>query len=746
MPGDFSDVLKRLSAACASQPECQTAFPDVEPTFWRTVNALRREPLTRQVTRSDGITRTATITAPRFAGAIHAALERLQTAVPMLVHAVHARDERVLNEVTRALTRTAEGRSGASPGMAHTVTCFEEAPLATSELRQRARNRYSPVLTDEGVFAGPDGCDALHPYRAAPEQLAAVKSDIPTLIFTGEFDLQTHRSNGPLVAASLKNSQLVEIPAVAHVQSFRHECTRALMRDFHDAPGQKVDTRCLKSIPPLRFVTDVKQLAPPQSPQARSFENAPCPFTADAKVMAQVRCGYVTVPENRAAPQGRQLELAVAVMKSLSPSPRPDPVVVVGGGPGDRMVDRVPGYVTNRTMDAVRAERDVIVYDQRGAGYSEPKFCPEASAEMAARRGGVARGYRDVQRQQLARCGEYMRSAGYDLSQYNSIASAHDLTDLRRALGYEQWNLRAASYGTRLALVAMRVAPQGIRSAVFDGPVPPNRAGWFNKPADFADVLERLSAACAAQPACNAAFPDVERTFWRAVEEHERAPRTRTIPFPNGSRTTVTVDGAAIAASAVDLIERGMHQALPIAIHAAASGNEAVLTTMTQMLARGPGVGLAGSRMGLGLHYAVNCFEEAPLNTVELQQHIRKAHSPVLTDRGVFPDPTLCEGLHAFRAVPADLESVESTIPTLIFTGEFDLQTHRSNGEVVARSLKSHQLAEIPGAGHVQSWRHECTRTMMRDFYNAPGQKVDASCLKSIPPLRFLTDMMGIAK
>jgi pimeloyl-ACP methyl ester carboxylesterase len=267
MPGDFSDVLKRLSAACASQPECKAAFPDVEPTFWRTVEALQREPLTRQVTRPNATTRTATITAPRFAGAMHAALERLQTAVPMLVHAVHARDERVLNEVARALVRTAEGRSGGSPGMAQTVNCFEEAPLATAELRQRMRNTYSPVLTDEGVFAGPDGCDALHPYRAAPEQLVAVKSTISTLIFTGEFDLQTHRSNGPLVAASLKNSQLVEIPNVAHVQSFRHDCTRAIMRDFHNAPGRKVDVSCLKSIPPLRFVTDVKQLATTPPPR-----------------------------------------------------------------------------------------------------------------------------------------------------------------------------------------------------------------------------------------------------------------------------------------------------------------------------------------------------------------------------------------------------------------------------------------------------------------------------------------------
>jgi hypothetical protein len=64
----------------------------------------------------------------------------------------------------------------------------------------------------------------------------------------------------------------------------------------------------------------------------------------------------------------------------------------------------------------------------------------------------------------------------------------------------------------------------------------------------------------------------------------------------------------------------------------------------------------------------------------------------------------------------------------------------------VTGALKNSQLVEIPGAAHVQSFRHESTRTMMRDFYNTPGQKADVSCLKSIPPLRFVTDVKAISR
>ena len=105
-----------------------------------------------------------------------------------------------------------------------------------------------------------------------------------------------------------------------------------------------------------------------------------------------------------------------------------------------------------------------------------------------------------------------------------------------------------------------------------------------------------------------------------------------------------------------------------------------------------------------------------------------------------------CEGLHPFRATQQDLALVRSAIPVLILTGEFDVQTHRSNGAIVKRALKHSQLVDIPGAMHHKGLNYECTRVMMRNFYNAPMQKVDESCLESIPRLRFVTDIAELKK
>ena len=236
----------------------------------------------------------------------------------------------------------------------------------------------------------------------------------------------------------------------------------------------------------------------PRSATSPHFEESPCPFKADDKILPQLRCGYVTVPENRAAPNGRQLRLAVAIVKSTSAAPRPDPVVFIQGGPGQQLLAYAPLVVSGGSFDFLRADRELILFDQRGTGYSEPAFCPQLSVEWGQiRRLGLPRPTRYLrQRDAFARCREVMRAAGVDLSQYQSRAIALDLEDVRLALGYEQWNLLGVSYGTRVGLEAMRSAPRGIRSAILDGPAPPHRPVRVNRSADFADVVRRLAAAC----------------------------------------------------------------------------------------------------------------------------------------------------------------------------------------------------------------------------------------------------------
>src|SRR5579875_1167046 len=216
--------------------------------------------------------------------------------------------------------------------------------------------------------------------------------------------------------------------------------------------------------------------APPTTPR---FEPTVCHFKLGAGIVAgrDVRCGFVVVPENRAAPNSPTIRLAVAIFKSPRPHPKPDPFVFLQGGPGGSIVSDLGSTVTkkNRVTD-YPADRDLVLLDQRGTGLSQPSLaCKETTALDYRTLDQNLSLQRQVtlEVQATQQCRNRLAAAGIDLNAYTTVADAADVADLRVALGYPSLNLYAVSYGTRLALTVMRTHPQGIRSVVLDSVEPP---------------------------------------------------------------------------------------------------------------------------------------------------------------------------------------------------------------------------------------------------------------------------------
>ena len=113
-----------------------------------------------------------------------------------------------------------------------------------------------------------------------------------------------------------------------------------------------------------------------------AFQAAPCPFQLGAGIVdgQQVNCGYVSVPENRNVNDGRKVKLALAIFKAPQSrnTPDPDPVLRLDGGPGGPSLDNWASSVTAANYKTFIFDHDLIMFDQRGTGYSTPSLkCPE---------------------------------------------------------------------------------------------------------------------------------------------------------------------------------------------------------------------------------------------------------------------------------------------------------------------------------------------------------------------------------
>ncbi|PZF78286.1 hypothetical protein DK847_00210 [Aestuariivirga litoralis] len=243
----------------------------------------------------------------------------------------------------------------------------------------------------------------------------------------------------------------------------------------------------------------------------------PRPYPVNEIDGQTITCGTVQVPEDHDHPEGKKIALKFMIMKSHSQYPEPDPLVYLDGGPGGSAFG-VIGKV-DRGFAPWRRTRDIVFWDQRSAGISGHSVnCYKALSENAVK---IAKGETlnvdakgdPIKDSLVSKCLGELESSGIDIAKYNTTQDAKDIPVVMAALGYPTYNLYGISFGSKLALETMRVAPQGIRSVIIDGVAP----SWVHLYNSFTvktdEAIENVVEQCRADPVCNKTYPDLHKVI-----------------------------------------------------------------------------------------------------------------------------------------------------------------------------------------------------------------------------------------
>ena len=474
-----------------------------------------------------------------------------------------------------------------------------------------------------------------------------------------------------------------------------------------------------------------------------SYASAPCPNPIYPNVPqldlgAGVECGYLSVPENRAHPDGRRIRLAVAKAKATSPTPAADPLLYLAGGPGGS------GLISagSRIAAGWNRDRDVIFLDQRGTWKSDPLLsCPEIDAFLTdwARLNTLDPATANRSAAATRACRDRLAATGADLAAYATTENAADVADLRVALGIKEWNLYGVSYGTDLALQTLRDHPQGIRSIVLDSVVPPQSNALLGFWPSAASGLNALFDACAAQPACRAAHPNLRDDFFRLARDLTAAPRTVTVTDrATGKATPVVVDGYKLVNFAITAsLVPGTIATVPATVENLARGDGSAIAAA--LLAGAPPSGVTGYGLALG----VFCAEAAATIGSDDMIAAGRAVLPELPDAVLALSPQApfllgdCRSWNVAAAPAAVHTPTTGNEPVLILDGELDAVTAPLNGELVAASLPRATRVRFADSAHdVLLWSTACGLSVMRSFLERPSEP-DTRCATTTVPTPF---------
>jgi pimeloyl-ACP methyl ester carboxylesterase len=189
--------------------------------------------------------------------------------------------------------------------------------------------------------------------------------------------------------------------------------------------------------------------SPAQSSASSALSFVPCPRATG------LGCSTLPVPLDRSGALSGTISLSVE-RRLAAAAPASEAVVALAGGPGQATLPL--GEFVSKAIAPALATRDLLLFDQRGTGASDPLSCSAFEAPGALSEGAL-----------FERCA---LDLGPARGSFTSEETVEDIEALRRAAGYERLVLYGTSYGTKVALQYAERYPTHVSALVLDSVVP----------------------------------------------------------------------------------------------------------------------------------------------------------------------------------------------------------------------------------------------------------------------------------
>ena len=451
----------------------------------------------------------------------------------------------------------------------------------------------------------------------------------------------------------------------------------------------------------------------------------------DPALQNEVECGTLTVPEDRQNPLEKNVELQVVVIKSTNPDKKPDPVMYLEGGPGGSALATLELWAI--PPSPFLADRDIVIMDQRGTGYSSPRFnCNYELTTIGEDRVTLNAGeYLAEQVNAVKECFSRL-DAAHGLENFSTIDAAADIEDLRKQLGYPQLNVFGVSYGTRLALQYMNDYPASVRSAVLDSNYPFEPHLVDQGPANAWRALKAVFDSCASIPSCDSKYPDLQGALTQVIEQLDAEP----ITFLTQKLNNDVVEYQFTGQDYVDqlfsyLYDSGAASAIPEAITVSKSDPEAGL----MILQNAVGLSINATddverrpSFSNGLFYLLDCTEEVPFDDKATMDALSADIPEPMRTKFVTDRATIFDICSAWNLPSRELAKTSVEIPSLVLAGTFDPITPPAWSQLTASRLPNSTYVEVEGSGHGVFFSGDCARDLVVAFVNDPASAAGKSC------------------
>lgn len=457
---------------------------------------------------------------------------------------------------------------------------------------------------------------------------------------------------------------------------------------------------------------------------------SPCTLAPDFGTQSvEAQCASLPVLENRAAPGGRKITLAIAWLPANNDA-QPDPMFMIAGGPGQSALESFPGIAS--AFAELRKKRNILLVDQRGTGGSNQLTCTDEQGKNAA----IEAESNDLTTAKAfaTRCAAELSKTA-DLRFYTTTDAIQDLDEVRQAIGVEHINLMGVSYGTRVAQQYAQRYPAHTRTLTLDGVVPNSLVLGNEFAKTLESSLDRQFARCAMDKTCAAKLGNPRQRLNALMT------RLATDPPMVHYRDAITGEAKAerLTPGHIAMLARmfayvpAVAGLLPLELNEAAQGRYESLMALSKLLSR-----TIGDQIMQGMQLSVICAEDAS----ELKVDPADSQSLLGVDL-ITVLQTQCAVWPKGQRPANFRQPLTGKLPVLILSGEFDPVTPPRYGDQVQRTLPNSRHLIVRGQGHNVLPVGCMPKLFARFVDTADAKSLDASCLDKVPYAQPFTGFYG---
>ncbi|WP_376795158.1 alpha/beta fold hydrolase [Thermogemmatispora sp.] len=244
-PVSMQHAFDTLFQGCQKDPVCNESYPNLQTTFYRLVDRLNAHPVTFNDLQYGPIL----LTGDGLAQWVFTSLY-VTSFIPDLPRAISEIDHGQYTLISETYGQLLLAND-VSYGMYYSVECGEDMRYTSLQELEKAVAVLRPELRagmQEGLEADYQVCQLWNVPAVPPEQKQPVKSDLPTLILSGEYDPITPTSNALMAQKTLSHSYLFVFPGTGHGVFLTGLCASLIMEEFLANPQVQPASSCISSM------------------------------------------------------------------------------------------------------------------------------------------------------------------------------------------------------------------------------------------------------------------------------------------------------------------------------------------------------------------------------------------------------------------------------------------------------------------------------------------------------------------